>query len=129
MREIKFRGKTLARKWLYGSLRVLGGKYAGISCNRDDGSSFYGRVKADTVGQYTGMKDCDGTEIYEGDIVSTDDEDEELAIIKWGDDTLKFVVTHGNVYSDLGEYYPREIEVIGNIYDNPELLGGAHDEH
>ena len=45
-----------------------------------------------------------------------------------GDDTLKFMVTHGNVCSDLGEYYPREIEVMGNIYDNPELLGGADDD-
>jgi len=38
------------------------------------------------------------------------------------------MVTHGNVCSDLGEYYPREIEVVGNIYDNPELLAVMRNE-
>ena len=121
MREIKFRGKSGGGKWVYGDLassRYGNPCIGGIT-------KIWSVVKKDTVGQYTGMKDSNEKEVYEGDIVSTYDEDEELATIEWGDDTLKFMVTHGNVCSDLGEYYPREIEVIGNIYDNPELLGGA----
>lgn len=125
MREIKFRGKTGTGNWVYGDLTFsrYGNPYIGSLSKKWSG------VKRNTVGQYTCMHDCNGKEIYDGDIVRTDDEDEELAIIEWGDDTLKFMVTHGNACSDLGEYYPREIEVVGNIYDNPELLGGADDEH
>ena len=124
MREIKFRGKTGTGNWVYGDLTFsrYGNPYIGSLSKKWSG------VKRNTVGQYTCMHDCNGKEIYDGDIVRTDDEDEELAIIEWGDDTLKFMVTHGNVCSDLGEYYPRDIEVIGNIYDNPELLGGDIDE-
>ena len=149
MRKIKFRGKDSDNgKWRYGfyiqheKVTLLGGTdeerkentehYIVYDCFSDwnmPRKMYRADVDGKTVGQYTGMKDCNGTEIYEGDIVSTDDEDEELSTIEWGDDTLKFMVTHGNVCSDMGEYYPREIEVMGNIYDNPELLGGADDEH
>ena len=136
MREIKFRGfLEIHKHWVYGNLIVdeNGTKYIvdnklfsadghHLAYEPTDEPVF---IKQDTIGQYTGMKDSNEKEVYEGDIVSTDDEDEELATIEWGDDTLKFMVTHGNVCSDLGEYYPREIEVMGNIYDNPELLGGA----
>ena len=139
MREIKFRGfLEIQKRWVYGNLILdsTGTKY--IVENKlfsEDGHHLMYDptdepvfINQDTVGQYTGMKDCNGTEIYDGDIVRTDDEDEELAIIEWGDDTLKFMVTHGNVCSDLGEYYPREIEVVGNIYDNPELIGGGEND-
>ena len=125
MREIKFRGKTGTGNWVYGDLTFsrYGNPYIGSLSKKWSG------VKRNTVGQYTCMHDCNGKEIYDGDIVRTDDEDEELAIIEWGDDTLKFMVTHGNVVNGLGEeYYPREVEVVGNIYDNPELLGGDIDE-
>ena len=131
MREIKFRGQSnrvwnKRGKWVYGDCLH---EASGLAIWSKVPGGFQNiPVIPDTVGQYTGMKDSTGKEIYEGDIVRTDDEDEELAMIEWGDDTLKFMVTHGNVCSDLGEYYPREIEVVGNMYDDPELLGGAHDE-
>ena len=131
MREIKFRA------WSHiGKMMLYTEKCSGISILMNEPTLKFPIKEPVRISfgeyelmQFTGMKDCAGKEIYEGDIVRTDDEDEELATIDWGDDTLKFMVTHGNVCSDLGEYYPRNIEVIGNIYDNPELLGGADDEH
>ena len=65
-----------------------------------------------------------------GDIVRDSIEIDELAVVEWDDEDLRFTVTHGNVVNGLGEGdYSREVEVIGNMYDNPELLGGADDEH
>ena len=123
MREIKFRGRKLvgedAGKWAYGWLST---NIKGNPVINDDNAQFPVAVDAETVGQYTGMKDCHGKEIYEGDIVSTDDAD--IAVITWDEDEYKFTVGTEEYFCDLGEYYPRDIEVIGNL----ELLRGDDDE-
>ena len=127
MREIKFRGKYGNNPWLYGSLVTKNRNNNGI---QERNSSVTILVDDGSIGQYTGMNDSMGKEIYEGDIVRTSDNDDELAVVEWDDEDLRFTVTHGNVVNGLGEgYYSREVEVIGNMYDNPELLGGADDEH
>ena len=151
MREIKFRGKDFdTGEWRYGYYAqhekvtlcpVYENKEAfekAVVENTEhyiifDGFSDWNMTRAfyradvdgKTVGQYTGMKDSMGKEIYEGDIVLTSDNDDELAVVEWDEEDLRFTVTHGNVVNGLGEeYYPREVEVVGNIYDDPELLGG-----
>jgi uncharacterized phage protein (TIGR01671 family) len=127
MREISFRGKYGNNPWIYGSLVARNRNNNGIQAQN---SSVAILVDDGSVGQYTGMNDSMGKEIYEGDIVRTSDNDDELAVVEWDDEDLRFTVTHGNVVNGLGEgYYSREVEVIGNMYDNPELLGGADDEH
>ena len=127
MREIKFRGKYGNNPWLYGSLVTKNRNNNGI---QERNSSVTILVDDGSIGQYTGMNDSMGKEIYEGDIVRTSDNDDELAVVEWDEEDLRFTVTHGNVVNGLGEgYYSREVEVIGNMYDNLELLGGADDEH
>lgn len=131
MRDIKFRGKTeVSGKWSYGNL-----------CIRIDGAMIitpdetplgtYGKVDRNTVGQYTGLHDKNGTEIYEGDIVHIPDNWEEYgwtsgknyAIdFKEGRFRLKPKYKPNAIGYDLE--HTDELEVIGNIYDNPELLGG-----
>lgn len=137
MREILFRGQTRR----YGEKVKLNGEkiksnwvYGGIFPQNGDGdfAIIYQQepiiekypVYADTVGQYTGLTDKNGKKIFEGDIV------------KYGDTVHKVVFEQRNgtayfglVYSTLETlsfgYYQdlKQIEVIGNIYDNPELLG------
>ena len=78
--------------------------------------------------QCTGMKDCNGTEIYDGDIVRI--HGEETGRIVWDEQGFTWDVIVKRIKNCLGvSYWPSSLEVIGNIYDNPELLGGADDEH
>lgn len=73
--------------------------------------------------QYTGLHDKNGEEIYEGDIVYVASEDEN-AFILWDEETARFIIHFDGWIADFDNYYGKELEVIGNIYNNPELLGG-----
>lgn len=70
----------------------------------------------------TGLKDNNGKLIFEGDIVNLITEIEETAIIKWDNDIARFVIENSDILADFDNYNSSELEVIDNIYENPELL-------
>ena len=117
MREIEFRAKNINNKWRYGYLERQDLLY---DENYDCSSS----IQIETLGQYTGLTDKNGTKIFEGDIVIADfdykKEPMEVIYYKCG-----FKLKSRNckeVYDYSIHDETPELEVIGNIYDNPELL-------
>ena len=110
MREIKFRGKNLDG-WFIGNL--IKEKYT-TRYFID-----YEPVETESIGQYTGLKDKNGKEIYEGDIYS---------IIKYDIDDIGHKEIHTVKFDEIlcrfnvNKFDSEAYEVIGNIYDNPELL-------
>lgn len=71
--------------------------------------------------QYTGLKDKNGKEIYESDIVYIASEDEN-AFVLWDKETARYIIQFNSWCADFDNFYGKELEVIGNIYNNPELL-------
>lgn len=125
MREIKFRGKRLDNgEWIYGSLLVShfkDDKKERYFITQFSGNyTFEHEVDPATVGQYTGLKDKNGKEICEGDILL--DESGTYAVV--GHSMGAFYVDFGEGF-DL-QYFTECIheicEVVGNIHDDPELL-------
>lgn len=72
------------------------------------------------VEQCTGLKDKNGRLIYEGDIVWTDEDG--YGHIRWDNELAQFFVATEEYYT-FDNIFPSEMEVIGNIHENPELLG------
>ena len=70
--------------------------------------------------QCTGLKDKNGRLIYEGDIVWTDEDG--YCHIRWDNELAQFFVATEEYYT-FDNIFPSEMEVIGNIHENPELLG------
>ena len=122
MREILFRGKRLDNgEWVYGYLTVDDSRNPGFVIDYlMPKMSCYGQTEVDpeTVGQYTGLRDKNSERIFEGDIVVFPPsylEPKGVVIFSHG----RFIVRATKTYI-LSEF----VEVIGNIYDNPELLKG-----
>lgn len=81
----------------------------------------YVDIDPETVGQYTGLKDKNGTKIFEGDIVLLKGDEEPYQVAF---DESCFQVYGNSICYVMDNFYDHDIEVIGNIYDNPELLEG-----
>ena len=127
MREIKFRAwSELKRRWVY----------YGTAAH---GTVDYLMLKMDTEGQFTGLKDKNGTDVFEGDIIrheryqpsdgSGTGKSNLLWAVEWTTETYSGNPQWHPMNSQYGcyqEYYgdwdPCEFEVIGNIYENPGLL-------
>lgn len=144
-REIIFRGKIIDNSgWAYGSLVVEVDKnYIALNINdnikRDDYDVYMVEVIPRTVGQYVGLYDKNGKAIWEGDIVKITEKEKIskhkvipmkpiIADIEWSEEYLTYTLITTSVkdaFESLTDYLDEcDIEVIGNIYDNPELLGG-----
>ncbi len=129
MREIKFRGKRKDNgKWVYGDLlHPSNGKvfiWEGVVWN--DWVDDVVEVIPETIGQYTGLKDKNGKEIYEGDILSIDGYNENdfynkpsLGVVRFNEGCFQlYTVTE---FIDNLIVLKSSI-IIGNIYENPEML-------
>lgn len=132
MREYKFRGKNKDIGWVYGQIAydINGNAYIIQEVELD---SSYGleetilfvtmwyRVDKETVGQYTGLHDKNGKEIFEGDIVKSFFVDTDEA----GNEIYKYYIIEVKYDEVLCSYKIDKfmnLEVIGNIYENKELL-------
>ena len=127
MREIKFRGKRInIDEWVYGFYFQRKSEDGRDKCHFiHDGNCIQYMVKPETIGQYTGLKDKDGKEIYEGDILKWFEENgrfqyKGIAENKPGWFLIKDELACRRILVRLMEAY--NIEVIGNKYENPELL-------
>lgn len=125
MREIKFKYKDMCGEWVY--KRILGHIY---------------NVDQNTLCQYTGLKDINGKEIYEFDVLKTAFSNEPFGVVRWHDNGYFFIdcsvipIQWNSSYRPLGEMVgthidgkPINIEVIGNIIDNPELFNKIKDKN
>ena len=131
MRTIKFRGKPIQGEHLHGNF-VYGNlaKYASGEYNIlvpiQWGFENY-NIYHETIGQFTGFKDKNGNEIYDGDILRFGNSPSGVCEVKWNESIAAFCILF--YFEDEIVSRPLgggvEFAIIGNIHDNPELLKGG----
>lgn len=136
MREILFRGKS---NWSYGNTKEgdwLYGMTISRHCYNDEEiTSYYigggnKTIHAKTLGQYTGLTDKNDKKIFEGDILADNPDGSITNVFEifWDEELAGFMLDDGlnlcctNEWLKSNESNQILLEVIGNIYDNPELL-------
>ena len=154
MREILFRGKAINRDygchrtnykngdWVYGLVtRLYDERFENLPAEMTNVNGIEGiEVDYKTIGQYTGLTDKNGKKIFEGDMIKPFDDEIDKMVVEFchGQFLLCLYGERGYMaeygWEESGNYgcfeaeplssYGDDIEVIGNIHDNPELLGG-----
>ena len=134
MRDIKFRGKRIDNgKWIYGCLvqtfheGVYILKIPSFIPAKTLRAEIFIEVHSESVGQYTGLKDKNGREIYEGDVIDCSMSFRGGVLPHRGEIVLDekfgaFATKNESGITLLHNHRMSSIEVIGNKYDNPELL-------
>lgn len=127
-RKILFRGKKSNGRWVYGSLVVS--KNIKPAIYYEEGKGLvkwldWCYVKPDTIGQYTGLKDKDGSKIFEGDILTGQNCH---FVVKYDERQAEFVAVNSTLPKGFGlpmsqTWIDETNKVIcGNIHNNPELI-------
>lgn len=141
MREILFRGKrTDNGEWVYGNYNNVNGK---AYIFPEDATDSYDNYQVDpaTVGQYTGVVDRNGKQVFEDDIIGYTDTDtgktKIFGVVKWYYEGNFYIntdtycnYTSDNDCANVGYMMNRattKLLVLGNIHDNPELLKGGEE--
>ena len=114
-REILFRGKRVDNgEWVYGYLYQDGLIGCNIFQTKPHLAAYI--VDPSTIGQYTGLTDKNGVKIFEGDVLKWDEKE-------WGCPFFETVTWNYELFGIRQREWKNFCEVIGNIFDNPELLG------
>ena len=144
-REIKFRGKMIPEnEWIFGTILRI--PSPPVCFGKSETDKYYiqfpdprympdwnmpykmvqGEVNPETIGQYTGLHDKNGKEIYEGDIVRiiVNNNIEKICRVEFKNGIFGVMFSKNKELTAFPHFCNTTFEVIGNEYDNPELLGG-----
>lgn len=129
MRTIKFRGQNIKGEWHYGLLsynKDITSDYEWFISNKAGKPFAFGAIEK-SIGQFTGLHDKNGKELYEGDIIS-DMEDEPMVLpVIFDNEYSQFAVDvsyhkDGSSVEDIPTCYENGFEIVGNVFENPDLV-------